>query len=97
MELRPPAGRHPAQRAKVSGDAHSAGQIGPGVPPQPMTFTPTAVGAPILVGHGKASQRASPAAAVRTHLDAAVAWRLIERHRQRGITDIGVDDGGGRP
>lgn len=64
-----------------------------------MTFTPTAAGAPILLGHGMASRRAFPAAAARTHLDAAAASDPIERHRQRGIPGLGpgVGDGGGRP
>jgi len=89
------ASRHPVLIAKAIGDAQAAGQIVGGEPLHLMAFTFGAVGAPILVGHGIASQRIGPNEMARTILALAIAPEQIEQRLQWVIAGIGVNRAGG--
>lgn len=82
--------RHPALIVKAIREAQAAGQIVPGEPLHLMAFTMAATGAPILIGHGLASQRLMPAEMSQSILGFAVAREQIEQRVRWVLAGIGV-------
>lgn len=86
--MRTLVGRHPALIASAIRDAQAAGQVVAGNPLHLMAFMLAAVGAPILIGHGIASQRLAAAEVSRALLDFAITPAQIEQRLQWAIAGI---------